>query len=69
MSMFLDADELATLTGRMAKSRQIAWLRANGVAFRISATGHPAVARSAVDGSRPAPTEAKREKIVPMLYR
>lgn len=67
--MFLSADELATLTGRAAKSRQIAWLRANGVAFRVSATGHPVVARSAIDGSRSAPASAKREKVVPMLYR
>lgn len=59
MSMFLDAAELATLTGRTFKSLQISWLRENGVAFRVSATGHPVVARSVIEGGKaPAPVKA-----------
>jgi len=61
MSMFLDAAELVTLTGRTFKSLQIRWLRENGVAFRISATGHPVVARSVIDtrsAAAPVPVKA-----------
>jgi hypothetical protein len=48
--LFLDDTELAVLTGRKLKSRQVEWLRQNGVAFRVNATGHPVVTRAAVEG-------------------
>lgn len=47
---FLDDDDLARLTGRRRKSLQIAYLRDEGIPFRVSATGHPVVTWSAVDG-------------------
>lgn len=46
---FLEDAELARLTGRKMKSKQIAWLRNEGLPFFVSATGHPVVAWSAVD--------------------
>jgi hypothetical protein len=56
--LFLSEDELQALTGRKHKSRQIEWLRHNGVAFRVNATGHPVVTRAAVE-SRAVPVDAK----------
>lgn len=50
MSGFLDDDALHRLTGRRMKSLQIAWLKAEGVPFRVNATGHPVVTWAAVDG-------------------
>jgi hypothetical protein len=48
--LFIDANELATLTGRKLKSQQIAWLRTSGIPFRVNALGRPVVTRSAVEG-------------------
>lgn len=47
---FLTDPELAKLTGFKIKSKQIEWLRDQGLPFRVSATGHPVVTRSAVEG-------------------
>jgi hypothetical protein len=55
--MFLNDDELARLTGRRQKKRQIAQLRAMGLPFFINAAGAPVVARSAVEGAAPRPDE------------
>ncbi len=55
MSMFLDADELAALTGRRVKSKQIDALRAMSVPFRINALGKPVVTAAAVEGRKEAP--------------
>ena len=49
---FLTDAELQRLTGRSHKSKQIEWLRAEGIPFRVSATGHPVVTWLAVDGKR-----------------
>lgn len=59
MSTFLDEDEIATLTGRKIKSKQIQQLRLMGVAFRINATGHPVVTRSTIEGGKEAPAPKK----------
>jgi hypothetical protein len=48
-TLFLDDDELAQLTGRRLKSRQIEWLRQNGIAFRVNATGYPVVTRASIE--------------------
>ncbi|WP_081921913.1 DUF4224 domain-containing protein [Hydrogenophaga intermedia] len=48
--MFLTDDELAELTGRKQRARQVAALRAQGVPFVINAQGRPVVARSFFDG-------------------
>jgi len=59
MSLFLDEDELIALTGRRSKSKQIAWLRQQGLPFRINATGHPVVTRSVIEGKSTEPPPAK----------
>lgn len=56
--LFLSTEQLAQLTGRRAKSRQIAWLKGSGIPFRVNATGHPVVARAAVEGREPAKAPA-----------
>lgn len=48
--LFLDEDELVQLTGRRFKSKQIEWLRQNGIPFRVNATGHPVVTRAVIEG-------------------
>jgi hypothetical protein len=48
--LFLDDAELHQLTARKYKSKQIEWLRAQGIPFRVSATGHPVVTRAVVEG-------------------
>lgn len=55
MSLFLEPVELAQLTGRKLKSRQVEWLRQNGVPFRINAMGHPVVTRASIEGKPEAP--------------
>ena len=57
-TMFLEDHELVQLTGRKMKSQQIAWLRTSGIPFRVNATGHPVVTRSAVEGQQ-SKTEAR----------
>lgn len=55
---FLDTAALVTLTGRRLKSRQIEWLRTEGVPFRVNATGHPVVTWAAVEGRKEAAAAA-----------
>lgn len=50
--LFLSSLELEQLTGRKFKSRQIEWLRQNGVPFRVNATGHPVVTRAIILGQQ-----------------
>lgn len=52
LGAFLEAADLLRLTGRHQKSRQIEWLRAEGIPFRVSATGHPVVLWSAINEKR-----------------
>lgn len=65
-ALFLDDFELIALTGRCWKSKQIAWLRTQGIAFRVNATGHPVVTRSAVDGqaAEPAPAPGWSPRVI-----
>lgn len=67
-ALFLDDAELAKLTGRKLKSRQIQWLRQNGIPFRVNATGHPVVTRVAVEpqpaGATPAAPARWTPKVV-----
>ncbi len=44
--MFLTAAELRDLTDRQHADAQIAWLRARGWPFEVSASGRPKVARA-----------------------
>ena len=52
MSLFLDPDDVAVLTGKKIKSGQIDQLRRMGIAFYINASGRPVVPKSAIDGAR-----------------
>jgi hypothetical protein len=56
--MFLNRDEIATLTGRKSKGHQIHTLRKMGIPFFVNACGQPVVTRIAVEG-RPHPVEVK----------
>lgn len=64
--MFLDDDEIAKLTGKKAKSKQIDELRKQGIAFRVNSTGHPVVTRAAVEGIKEAP---QKQAWVPRVLR
>ncbi|WP_432757124.1 DUF4224 domain-containing protein [Burkholderia glumae] len=48
--MFLSPIELAVLTGRKVKSKQVEALRRMGVPFFINACGRAIVARSVIEG-------------------
>jgi len=45
MNLFLDANELADLTGLRQPSAQIRWLQKNGVIHYVRADGQPRVPR------------------------
>ena len=57
MSTFLTGDDVATLTGRKVKSKQIEALRAMGIAFWVNAIGRPVVTVAAVEGRKDAPPQ------------
>lgn len=59
-TMFLEEEELAKLTGYKFKSKQIEWLRAQAIPFRVSATGHPVVTRGAIEGRKEEPALPER---------
>jgi hypothetical protein len=48
--MFLSPAELAVLTGRKVKSKQVDALRKMGVPFFVNACGRAVVARAAIEG-------------------
>lgn len=48
--LWLTDEQLEKLTGRKSKSKQIEYLKRSGIPFRVNATGHPVVTRSAVEG-------------------
>lgn len=52
MDLFLSPPELAVLTGRKVKSKQVDALRKMGIAFFVNAAGKPVVTRSAVEGGK-----------------
>jgi hypothetical protein len=60
VDFFLKDDELKKLTGRSFKSKQIQWIRAEGIPFRVSATGHPVVVRFALEGKAVIPEQQPR---------
>lgn len=67
-STFLTQEEVAELTGRKVRSKQIEGLRQMGIAFWVNPVGRPVIARSAIEGRAnvPAPTPGK---VVPRLFR
>lgn len=52
MGIFLTAEDLAELTGRKIKSKQIEALRQMGVPFHVNAVGKPVVSLSALEGRK-----------------
>jgi len=54
-ALFIEPEELRMLTGRKLKSKQIQWLRGEGIPFRINALGHPVVTRATVENRKPEP--------------
>ena len=54
-SVFLEAADLALLTGRKVKSKQIDALRKMGIAFFVNACGMPIVPLAAIEGRKVAP--------------
>lgn len=65
--MFLNGEELIKLTGRKMKSKQIAALLDMGVPFRVNASGHPVVTKSAIEGRKEEP--APRPKWIPRVLK
>lgn len=51
MSIFLDSDDVATLTGEKQKTRQVAALRTMGIAFFVNPSGRPVVTKAALEGN------------------
>jgi hypothetical protein len=66
--MFLTKDEIATLTGRKTKSKQIEALRKMALPFWVNAHDAPVVARAAIEGTAPLDTPAK-ERWVPNVLK
>lgn len=58
MGMFLTADDLAELTGRKIKSKQIEVLRRMGLPFHVNASGKPVVPVAAIEGKKAPPPAA-----------
>lgn len=68
--MFLTREEIAELTGRKTKSKQIAQLRTMALPFWVNAIGYPIVARSTVEGKPAKASEQQEsEKWVPAILR
>jgi hypothetical protein len=59
MGMFLTADDLAELTGRKIKSKQIEALRQMGLPFHVNAAGKPVVSIAAIEGRKQVTRETK----------
>lgn len=66
-SLFLNDEELRQLTGRTLKSRQIAWLKEQGLPFRVNATGHPVVARVVIVGLASEPPSPQKRGWTPRV--
>ena len=58
-AVFLDSEEIAELTGRKIKSKQIEALRRMGLPFWVNACGKPVVTRSVIEGKPEAPRKKK----------
>lgn len=54
---FLPAEDIAVLTGRKTKSKQIEALRTMRIPFWVNAIGQPVVTLAAVEGRKEAPTD------------
>ena len=52
MSAFLTMDDVAELTGRRVKTKQIEVLKKMGLPFFVNATGKPVVPVAAIEGKK-----------------
>ena len=68
MSVFLAEEDVAELTGRKAKAKQIEHLCTMGLDFWINAQGVLVVPCGAIEG-RSAQQESKRERVVAPAFR
>ena len=59
MNTFLPADDIAALTGRKTKSKQIEALKTMRIPFWVNAIGRPVVTLAAVEGRK----EPVQEKV------
>ena len=50
MSIFLDPDDVAILTGKKLKAGQIDALRRMGIAFFVNPSGRPVASKSSIEG-------------------
>lgn len=50
MSIFLDPDDVVTLTGEKRKAHQVQALRVMEIAFFVNPPGKPIVTKSALEG-------------------
>ena len=65
MSIFLAKEDVAELTGRKTKTKQIEQLRRMGIVFWVNALGVPVVPRWVIEGkSEKADLIPSREKVV-----
>ena len=67
MEMFLDRDEIAHLTGRKTKSKQIEALRKMAIPFYINAVGSPVIVRAILEGG--SKYEVPKPAWIPILLR
>lgn len=58
-TIFLEPSEIAALTGRKIRAKQIEQLRVMGIPFYVNAAGRAVVVRSAIEGKNAAPAEKK----------
>lgn len=65
--MFLTAADVAHLTGRKTRRRQIDALRAMGVPFLVNALGWPVVTIAAVEGRQAVPAEPTKPEWRPAV--
>lgn len=63
--MFLTKDEVAILTGRKTKSKQIEQLRRMVLPFWVNAVGSPIVARSTIEGKKQVAPAEKPTWVMP----
>ena len=50
MSIFLEPDDVAVLTGKKTKSGQVDALRRMGIVFFVNPSGRPVVPKSSIEG-------------------
>ena len=67
-AMFLTKEELAILTGRKTKSKQVEQLRKMRLPFWVNAIDAPVVARSTIEGKADA-TQVAKVAWVPSVLR